>query len=83
MLRVGGVTINKIVLDPSGYPADPRWKESIMGNISRFEGYIIYCPHCGYSELVSDEDITFDPREDREFFVKCEKCKEEIELFLD
>lgn len=52
-------------------------------NIQSFEGWIITCPHCGYEEYIHEEDIAFNPKEDREHFVQCKKCEQEFEVYLD
>jgi predicted Zn finger-like uncharacterized protein len=52
-------------------------------NIQRFYGWIIICPHCEERDYISDEDIAFDPRGDREHIIQCEKCKKEFEVYLE
>lgn len=47
---------------------------------TRFEGWVLECPHCKHKEYVCDEDIAFNPRDTEIHIVQCEKCDEEFEI---
>ena len=58
-----------------------RKKQKMMEiTCSRFEGWILECPHCRHKEYISEEEIAFNPIDDQTHIVKCEKCKREFEI---
>ena len=52
-------------------------------NIQRFNGWLIICPHCGYKDYITEEDIAFNPMSDETHYIICENCDKEFEVYYE